>query len=56
MCPGGKYKYPVKSFLYIFFSVNGGETRLFRSREADPSGKKAGFFFRANIEDLWSGT
>ncbi|QTA88549.1 Uncharacterized protein dnm_045950 [Desulfonema magnum] len=38
------YKYPIKSFLYIFFSVNGGEIRLFPSQEADHSGKKPGFF------------
>ncbi|QTA86767.1 Uncharacterized protein dnm_027910 [Desulfonema magnum] len=49
-------KYLIKSFLYIFFSVNGGETRLFPLRAAAHSGKKAGFLSRANIEDLWLGT
>ncbi|QTA88559.1 Uncharacterized protein dnm_046060 [Desulfonema magnum] len=42
-------KYPIKSFLYVFFSVNCGETRLFPSAEADHSGKKAGFLSLANI-------
>ncbi|QTA86694.1 Uncharacterized protein dnm_027180 [Desulfonema magnum] len=45
-----------KSFLYIFFSANRGETRLFPSQAAGHSGKKAGFLFRANIENLWLGT
>ncbi|QTA88044.1 Uncharacterized protein dnm_040850 [Desulfonema magnum] len=54
MSPGNKY--PIKNFLYLFFSVNRGENRVFPSPEADISGKKAGFFSLANIENLWSGT
>ncbi|QTA85634.1 Uncharacterized protein dnm_016450 [Desulfonema magnum] len=49
-------KYPIKSFLYIFFSANRGETRLFSSGAADHSEKKAGFLSRANIGNLWLGT
>ncbi|QTA93625.1 Uncharacterized protein dnm_097290 [Desulfonema magnum] len=48
-------KYPIKSF-YIFFSANGGETRLFPSGAADHSGKKAGFLPGAAIGNLWLGT
>ncbi|QTA93137.1 Uncharacterized protein dnm_092340 [Desulfonema magnum] len=33
--------------------MNGGETRLSPSREADHSGKKAGFLSLATIENLW---
>ncbi|QTA87816.1 Uncharacterized protein dnm_038530 [Desulfonema magnum] len=48
--------YACKNFLYISFSVNSGETRLFPSEAADRSWKKAGFLPLTNIENLWSGT
>ncbi|QTA91749.1 cadherin repeat domain-containing protein [Desulfonema magnum] len=35
-----EYKYLIKNFLYIFFSVSGGETRLFPLSEKHHSGKK----------------
>ncbi|QTA87047.1 Uncharacterized protein dnm_030740 [Desulfonema magnum] len=46
------YKYLSRSFSYIFFSVNRGETRVFPSQAAAHSGKKAGFLSRVNIEKL----
>ncbi|QTA85706.1 Uncharacterized protein dnm_017200 [Desulfonema magnum] len=34
-------KYLIKNFLYTFFSVSGGETRLFPLSEKHHSGKKS---------------
>ncbi|QTA92087.1 Uncharacterized protein dnm_081620 [Desulfonema magnum] len=48
-------KYLIKNFLYTFFSVSGGETRLFPLSEKHHSGKKAGFLLRADIKNLWLG-
>ncbi|QTA88921.1 Uncharacterized protein dnm_049680 [Desulfonema magnum] len=46
-------KYPIKNFLYIFFSVNSEETRLFPSRAADRSGKKKPGFFPGKISETY---
>ncbi|QTA93929.1 Uncharacterized protein dnm_100370 [Desulfonema magnum] len=47
--------YPIRSFFIHFFSVNGGETRVFSSRAAGHSEEKAGFPPRAEIRNLWLG-
>ncbi|QTA89307.1 Uncharacterized protein dnm_053570 [Desulfonema magnum] len=45
-------KYLSKNFLYIFFSANGGETRLFPSQAAGHSGKKSRLSFQGKYRKL----
>ncbi|QTA91935.1 Uncharacterized protein dnm_080080 [Desulfonema magnum] len=49
----GRHKYLSKSFLYIFFSVKGGETRVFPSRAAGHSGEKKPGFFTGQISKTY---
>ncbi|QTA89832.1 Uncharacterized protein dnm_058890 [Desulfonema magnum] len=49
-------KYPIKSFLYIFFLRTAEKPGFFLQGRRIMPEKKAGFLPRANIKNLWLGT